>query len=127
MVLTFALCATFVFAQTATPYNKGVAKASTKEAKIQTNYSSSIFTKDETTLKTVDFHATNVDYSTGVISGGLEGHTMSYDYAVWQRWEANSASLTTAAATYSYLTTRLQQQGSDFVFCREWFHVHCSY
>ena len=115
MVLTFALCATFVFAQTATPYNKGVAKASTKEAKIQTNYSSSIFTKDETTLKTVDFHATNVDYSTGVISGGLEGHTMSYDYAVWQRWEANSASLTTAAATYSYLTTRMQQQGSDFV------------
>ena len=104
MVLTFALCATFVFAQTATPYSKGVVKASTKEAKIQNSYSSSIFTKDETTLATVDFHAENEGYSTGVITGGLEGHNQNLDYAFWHRWVADSAALVAASSTYPYIT-----------------------
>ena len=105
MVLTFALCASFVFAQTATPQMKGVAKASTKEAKIQNNYSSSIFTKDETTLLTVDFHANNEGYSTGVIQGGLEGHAQNYDYATWHRWpNVETSTLTAASATYPYIT-----------------------
>ena len=109
MVLTFALCASFVFAQMATPQLKGVAKASTKEAKIQNNYSSSIFTKEETTLLTVDFHAANEGYSTGIISGGLEGHGQNYDYAVWQRWpNVETSTLTAASATYPYITQAWQ-------------------
>ena len=105
MVLTFALCASFVFAQSATPYVKGVAKASTKEAKIQKNCGSSIFTKDETTLLTVDFSANNSGYSTGIISGGIEGHAQNYDYATWHRWpNVDSLTLVNASATYPYIT-----------------------
>ena len=105
MVLTFALCATFVFAQTATPHMKGVAKASTKENPVQKGNASSIFTKDGATLCTVDFSADNQGYSTGVITGGLEGHGQNYDYAMWRRWpNVDSLTLVNASSTYPYIT-----------------------
>lgn len=106
MVLTFALCATFVFAQTMTPRMKSVVKASAKPAQVQNDYRSSIFTKDATPLFTCDFHADNVDYSTGVILGGLEGHAENYDYAQWQRIpNSDSATIVGYASTYAYLPT----------------------
>lgn len=102
MVLTFALCASFAFAQTATPYQKEC-KAPAKAAQTE-NYSSSIFTKDATALVTVDFSAANTGYSTGIIPGGLEGHAESYDYATWRRWNDNSeATLNSASSVYSAL------------------------
>ncbi len=104
MVLTFALCATFVFAQSATPRVKGLVKASKTEASIQNDYSSSIFTKDGPILRTVDFSAPNTGYSTGTITGGIEGHGQPNDYATWQRWTADQTSLTAASATYPYIT-----------------------
>ena len=81
MVLTFALCATFVFAQTATPRMKGEFKATAKAAQVQKESQSSIFTKDATPIFTCDFSADNQGYSTNVILGGLEGHAENYDYA----------------------------------------------
>ena len=104
MVLTFALCATFVFAQTATPRMGKEYKASAKVANVQTEQQSSIFTKDVTPLFSCDFHAANVDYSTGIVSGGLEGHGENYDYATWRRWpDADSLTLVGASNTYSTL------------------------
>lgn len=103
MVLTFALCATFVFAQTATPRMKEY-KAPTQAAQVQNDFSSSIFTKDATPIVTVDFSAANTGYSTGVISGGLEGHSENYDFATWRRWaNADSSTLVTASETYPAL------------------------
>ncbi|MCQ2281309.1 MAG: T9SS type A sorting domain-containing protein [Bacteroidales bacterium] len=102
MVLTFALCATFVFAQTATPRMKEY-KAPAKAAQVQ-DYSGSIFTKDATPLLSVDFHADNYGYTTGIVSTGSEQHAENYDYATWHRWaDASEATLNTAASTYSAL------------------------
>ena len=103
MVLTFALCATFVFAQNATPRMRGEYKAPAKAAQVQNDYRSSVFTKD-VTLYTCDFHAADEGYSTGIVLGGLEGHAENYDYATWQRI-ANSDSLTFVqiATTYAAL------------------------
>ena len=101
MVLTFALCATFVFAQTATPRMKGEYKATAKAAQVQKESKSSIFTKDATPVFTCDFHAPNTDYSTGVILGGLEGHAENYEYATWQRIP-NADSLTIAGLATTY-------------------------
>ena len=104
MVLTFALCATFVFAQTATPRMKGEFKATAKAAQVQKESQSSIFTKDATPIFTCDFSADNQGYSTNVILGGLEGHAENYDYATWQRiTSSDSATLATYATTYSAL------------------------
>lgn len=103
MVLTFALCATFVFAQTATLRMKEY-KAPTKVAQIQKDYSNSIFTKDDEVLAYVDFSAANTGYSTGVITGGTEGHAENYDYAIWQRWSnADSVTIESAGAVYTSL------------------------
>lgn len=103
MVLTFALCASFAFAQTATPRNQEC-KAPAKVAQTQ-NYSSSIFTKDAVTVLSVDFSAANTGYSTGVVTGGLEGHGESYDFATWRRWaNADESTLQTSSSTYSALT-----------------------
>ena len=121
MVLTFALCATFVFAQTATPHMKGVAKASTKVNPVQKGNVSSIFTKDGATLCTVDFSADNQGYSTGVITGGIEGHGQNYDYAMWRRWpNVDSLTLINASATYPYIT---QAWGGPQYFYRSIFNM----
>ena len=104
MVLTFALCATFVFAQTMTPRAKSQVKAPAKAAQVQNDYRSSIFTKDATPIFTCDFSAANVGYSTGVILGGVEGHGENYDYAQWQRIPNNdSATFAGLAETYAAL------------------------
>ena len=104
MVLTFALCATFVFAQTATPRMGSVTKAPAKAAQVQNDYSSSIFTKDAEPLFTCDFHAANEGYTTGVILGGLEGHAENYDYATWRRIpNADSSTFVQEATTYPAL------------------------
>lgn len=94
MVLTFALCATFVFAQTMTPRAKEM-KASTgvKHAVSQNMSNSSIFTKDSVMLY-VDFHDgtktnnvwTGTGYTTGKLTFGTEAHGQTYDYTYWQRW-----------------------------------------
>ncbi len=108
MVLTFALCATFVFAQTATPRMKGEYKAPAKVAQVQNEYSSSIFTKDETPLFTCDFHADNEGYSTGTVIGGIEGHAENYAYATWRRIpNADSTTCAAEAATYPVLAQAL--------------------
>ena len=104
MVLTFALCATFVFAQTMTPRTKGQVKAPAKAAQVQNDYRSSVFTKDAEPLFTCDFHADTFGYSTGVILGGLEGHGENYDYATWRRIPNNdSLTLVSYAETYPAL------------------------
>ena len=105
MVLTFALCATFVFAQTATPRTKGeVKKAATTVSQEQHNYGSSIFTKDDPVLFTCDFSVANSNYSTGTIVGGLEGHGQNYDYAQWRRWpNVDSTTFVLAGNTYPRL------------------------
>ena len=103
MVLTFALCATFVFAQTATPRMKEY-KAPTRAAQVQNDYSSSIFTKDATPLVYVDFSAANSGYSTGFVAGGVEGHNENYDFATWRRWaNVDSTTLVSAAQVYPAL------------------------
>jgi len=114
MVLTFALCATVVFAQTATPRAKEL-KAPAKAAKVeQSPKVSSIFTKTVDTLLTVDFHDgtktsnlwTGTNYTTGVVtSPATEAHGQSYDFAYWQRWTATDADRTTMPNTYPRLAT----------------------
>jgi len=108
MVLTFALCASFVFAQTATPNTRGEAKAANKAAQIQNNYKSSIFTKDVAVLKTIDFHAENVDYSTGTVTGGIEGHSQNYPFATWRRIPGtDQASLSAQSEIYPRVVSYL--------------------
>ena len=103
MVLTFALCTTFVFAQTATPRMKEC-KAPAQAVQVQNDYSSSIFTKDATPLVTVDFSAENNGYSTGVVTGGVEAHAENYDFATWRRWaNVEDATFQTASSIYPAL------------------------
>lgn len=104
MVLTFALCASFVFAQMATPRMQSEYKASAKAAQVQNNIQSTVFTKDATPLMTCDFSVANSGYSTGEVMGGLEGHAENYDYATWHRWpNIDSLTLVTASSTYPAL------------------------
>ena len=104
MVLTFALCASFAFAQTATNKVNQV-KAPVKAAQAQ-DYKSSVFTKDATVLFSCDFSAENTGYTTGTITGGLEGHGESYSYATWRRWaNVEQSTLTSSASVYSALAS----------------------
>jgi hypothetical protein len=104
MVLTFALCASFVFAQTATPYQGREVKAATKAAKYQNSPVSSIFTKDETVIKTVDFSADNLDYTTGTVTTGSAAHGQNFDYARWRRIpNVDMTTLEAQATVYPYL------------------------
>lgn len=114
MVLTFALCATFVFAQTMTPRAKeSKAPTSVKHAAVSQNMTaSSIFTKDQALLN-VDFHDgtkagnvwTGTGYTTGVISTGTESHGQTYDYAYWQRWTSSSTDQTAMLNMYSAMNS----------------------
>ena len=116
MVLTFALCATFVFAQTMTPRTTGERKASTKALTAQIEKSSSVFTKDATPIVTVDFSAENVGYSTGIKTGGLDGHGENYDFATWRRW-ANADSTTFLQAANIYPALAQTYFGNIGNFC----------
>jgi hypothetical protein len=106
MVLSFALCATLAFAQTATPYQGRDVKAAAKTAQIQSSQNSSIFTKDETVIKTVDFSGDNLDYTTGIVTTGVEAHAQNYNFATWRRIaNVDDATLTAQAETYPALVT----------------------
>lgn len=113
MVLTFALCATFVFAQTMTPRaTESKAAATVKTAVSQNTTSSSLFTKD-TPLLTVDFSNgtktgnfwTGTGYTTGVISTGTEAHGETYDYSYWQRWSNPSTDSAAILTMYSAMNS----------------------
>lgn len=114
MVLTFALCASFAFAQTAAnKVNQVMAPAKAAQAQ---DYKSSVFTKDATVLMSCDFSAENTGYSTGTITGGLEGHGESYSYATWRRWANNSEStLNSASSVYSALAQNYFGDNATFV------------
>lgn len=120
MVLTFALCATFVFAQTMTPRAKELkAMSSVKHAAVsQNNSGSSIFTKDVELLY-VDFSDgtktgnvwTGTNYTTGYGTFGDDAHGQTYDYTFWQRWEyGDDAQMT---QFYPYLGAQWEGQFSD--------------
>ena len=115
MVLTFALCATFVFAQTMTPRMKGEYKASTKVATAQNEKCSSVFTKAGTPLMTCDFSST-AGYTTGIVSTGADAHGENYDFATWRRW-ANADSTTFLAASSIYSALAQQYFGDIETFC----------
>ena len=100
MVLTFALCGSIAFAQTATPYQGREVKAASK-AVITQNSNSSIFTKDETVLKYVDFSGDNLDYTTGIVTTGAAAHSQNFDYAQWRRIaNVEQSTLESQAETY---------------------------
>ena len=99
MVLTFALCATFVMAQTATPNQGRELKAASTVSTAKATSHSSIFTKVGTPVFTCDFSAANVGYSTGLKTGGLDGHSQNYDYAQWRRIANNDSATIAAQAT----------------------------
>ena len=95
MVLSFALCASFAFAQTATPRLSKAVKHVSKTEVAQNDLSKALFTKDATPLLTVDFHDgtsdadgmwTGTGYNTGVVTSGLERHGQNYAFAKWRRW-----------------------------------------
>ena len=113
MVLSFALCTSFVIAQTATP-NKTVYMAKSKTSNVSNMYQSSIFTKDATPLVTVDFSGDNLGYTTGVIQTGVDAHTQNYDYARWQRWANVDTNTTVVAMTemYPHLVSRFASVSS---------------
>jgi hypothetical protein len=117
MVLSFALCATFVFAQTANLHTPQVTKASNSAAPAQTDLSKALFTKDATPLLTVDFHDgtagqgssanffTGTGYQTGVVVGGTEAHGEEYDFAYWRRVpNVETSTLQGLASIYTYLS-----------------------
>lgn len=105
LFIIFALSTAFIIAQTV-PHKKMVANAPVRCSLTSPNYSSSLFTKTSVPIVTVDFSAVNTGYSTGVLTGGSDGHGEYYDYAVWQRWaNVNPSTLISASSTYATLTS----------------------
>jgi hypothetical protein len=108
MVLSFALCATVVFAQTnkatvtSTKANAvAVSKAQPVEVK-SANYNGSIFTKEDEEYFHCDFSATNQGYSVGTVDGVLQvngetvpQHTQTAYHSRWQRIDSTHAVLST--------------------------------
>ncbi len=122
MVLTFALCASFAFAQTnATAVKKttdnAVRVVPTAEELSASIYTGSIFTKDDDPIFSCDF-SNGAPYTTGtittegqtsqkVLSNGqvvtldLPRHTNNYQYASWYRW-ADTTAQTVASMESQY-------------------------
>ena len=118
MVLSFALCATVVFAQNANLRSSQELKVASKATTVQTDLNKALFVKDGTPLLTVDFHDGTVDdnsvwtgtgYNTGVVTGGLEGHGQNFPFARWRRWPNVDQSTiegsgdNTMSSVYSYM------------------------
>ena len=107
MVLTFALCATVVFAQTQTASVRSQQldqKAAKANALTEQKSQTPSFTK--TVLATCDFSQENVGYTTGVVETGASAHGENFDFAVWQRHaDASAATLQAMASTYNSLAT----------------------
>ena len=103
ILLTFALCATFLFAQSATPYRTGVAKPAVKETGIQNACGSSLFTKEGAILKSQDFSVEGLGYSIGVVSTGTEAHGQTEAFATWLRCpDVESSTLDSIASIYPH-------------------------
>ena len=124
MVLSFAVFATFAFAQTANLHTQQVSKASNSNAPAQTDLSKALFTKDATPLMTVDFHDgtagtgtnanffTGTGYQTGVVTSGTEAHGEEYDFAYWRRVpNVETSTLSALSSIYTYLS---QAWGDNF-------------
>ncbi len=107
MILALTLCASFVVAQTATAQKNHAAKTAAKRpasTAMSQHDVSSIFTKEESVIKYVDFSADNLDYSTGVVTSGVNAHGQNYDFASWRRIpNVDQADLESQSNTYPYL------------------------
>ena len=58
------------------------------------------FAKSGQVLASVDFHADNEGYSTGVISEGSESHGQTEAYSFWKRWPNVTDSTLSAMSTF---------------------------
>ena len=118
MVLGFAFCATFAFAQNAGSRSSQDVMAASKAPVVQADMNKALFVKDGVTLLNVDFHDGTADansnftgtgYTTGVVTGGLEAHGQSYAFARWRQWPNLNASTivgsgnNTMSTVYAYL------------------------
>lgn len=107
MVLTFALCATVVFAQTQTASVRSQQldqKAAKANALTEQKTQAPSFTK--TVLSTCDFSQVNTGYTTGTVTTGANAHGENFDFAIWQRYaDASLATLEAIAPTYNYLVS----------------------
>lgn len=120
MVLSFALCATFAFAQVKTAKNltqrqNNVASVSVPSMS-QVDYKASIFTKDEEVLRTWDFSAPNAGFSFNVIDATRAAaytnsevafvHSANEAFAEWNYIAGvDSATLANAATLFSTLNS----------------------
>ena len=126
MALSFALCASFAFAQTQNAtvqkLNRNAAVSSQQVEKPVVGFNASIFTKaDGDTLKVWDFAAGKTDYSTGVVSNGSSDsitfhladgstvkqpcHTLTSYYSQWHRLENPSDPALDNQANYPWWST----------------------
>lgn len=118
MVLTFAFCATFVFAQNAGMRNSQELKAASKTSAVQPELSKALFSKTDVTLFTVDFsdgtadangNYTGTGYSTNVVTSGTEAHGQAFAFAKWRRWpNVNQSTIegsgsNTMSSVYSFM------------------------
>lgn len=77
--------------------------------------------QDQRVLKSVDFSAPGLGYSTGVVVGGVEGHGQTAAYSSWQRWpDVTEAVLFASASFYSALAS--DYFGSDSLFVIQMLH-----
>lgn len=125
MVLSFALCATFAFAQVKTAKNlnsvqNNVVSVSAPSMS-QADYKASIFTKDDEVLRTWDFAAPNEGYSFGTITSAealkysngdiAPVHAAQEAFAQWNRIAGvDSNSLAAAAVIFTRLDQWLNLQ-----------------
>lgn len=104
LFLTANLIAGIILAQ-----SSGIMSNQSNLAKTYTSTkvsSTNLFSKSARIIKTVDFHAENHGYSTGVITDGPEAHGQTADYSFWKRWpNADDTTLQNCAAFYSTLAT----------------------
>ena len=77
--------------------------------------------QDQRVLKSVDFSASGLGYSTGVVVGGAEGHGQTAAYSSWQLWpDVTEATLFASASFYSALAS--DYFGSDSLFVIQMLH-----
>ena len=137
MVLSFALCASFAFAQTNTTAvkktaDKAVRVAGSAAELTASSYTGSIFTKDADSIFSCTF-ANGDPYTTGVIdqdgvtaqkmlSNGqvvtldLKRHTNNYQYASWYRFpDTSAATLRSMTDQYPVTISRLSWVFTSFV------------
>ena len=121
LLLTFALCTTSLFAQSATPYPTGVAKPAVKETGIQNACGRSLFTKEGVILKSQDFSVEGLGYSVGVVGSGDEAHGQTEAYATWLRCpDVESSTLYSIAAVYPRISQYSEGAGGFSQMLSTW-------